>query len=190
MIVFAGGIKGFDDLFVSGGIELQKLLIFGDNAEAARGTFKRAVSGMGIGVGSHFLRAVNVYYCDVIVGCGGSKCGNGAQPQQNASVAELGQLLEEAVLGLPEQYRVVVMLRDIEELNTAETASALDLSEENVKVRLHRGRAMMRRWLFGRVGEGGKKAFPFMGACCDRVVLEVFKRLAESGSGDPKNIVN
>jgi RNA polymerase sigma-70 factor, ECF subfamily len=99
-------------------------------------------------------------------------------PEQRASVAELGQLLEEAVLGLPEQYRAVVMLRDIEELSTAETAAALDLSEENIKVRLHRGRAMMRGWLFERIGEGAKNAFPFMGARCDRVVLAVFARLS------------
>lgn len=102
-------------------------------------------------------------------------------PEQRASVAEVGQLLEEAVLGLPEQYRAVVMLRDIEELSTSETAAALDLTDENVKVRLHRGRAMMRGWLFERVGESGKNAFPFMGARCDRVVLAVFARLAESG---------
>jgi RNA polymerase sigma-70 factor (ECF subfamily) len=99
-------------------------------------------------------------------------------PEQRASVAELGQLLEAAVLGLPEQYRVVVMLRDIEELSTSETAAALSLSEENVKVRLYRGRAMMRSWLFGRVGEGAKKAFPFMGERCDRVVLTVFARVS------------
>lgn len=102
-------------------------------------------------------------------------------PEQRASVAEVGQLLEEAVLGLPEQYRAVVMLRDIEELSTAETAAALDLTEENVKVRLHRGRTMMRGWLFERVGESGKNAFPFMGVRCDRLVLAVFARLTESG---------
>ena len=59
-------------------------------------------------------------------------------PEQNASRAELSQLLEEALLGLPEQYRTVVMLRDIEGMSTAETASALDLTEDNVKIRLHR----------------------------------------------------
>ena len=104
-------------------------------------------------------------------------------PEQRASVAELGQLLEEAVLNLPEQYRTVIMLRDVEELTTAETAAALDLTEQNVKVRLHRGRAMMRDLLFARVGASGKNAFPFMGARCDRVVLGVFARLRELHSG-------
>jgi RNA polymerase sigma-70 factor (ECF subfamily) len=65
-------------------------------------------------------------------------------PEKNASSVELGQLLEEALLALPEKYRTVVMLRDVEELNTSETAAALDLSEENVKIRLHRGHEMAR----------------------------------------------
>lgn len=98
-------------------------------------------------------------------------------PEQSSARAELGQLLEEAVLGLPEQYRTVVMLRDIEELSTAETAAALELSEENVKVRLHRGHAMVRGWLFDRVGAKAKDAFPFMGVRCDRVVRGVFERI-------------
>lgn len=100
-------------------------------------------------------------------------------PELNASVAELGHLLEKAVLDLPEQYRAVVMLRDIEELSTADTAAALDLTEDNVKVRLHRGRAMAREWLFERVGSNAKHAFPFMGVRCDRVVELVFLRLKE-----------
>jgi len=99
-------------------------------------------------------------------------------PEQSATRAELGRLLEEALLDLPEQYRTVVMLRDIEELSTAETAAALDLTEDNVKVRLHRGRAMARGWFVARVGANVKNAFPFMGARCDRVVYTVFARLA------------
>lgn len=107
-------------------------------------------------------------------------------PEQRASMGELGQLLEEAVLDLPDQYRAVIMLRDVEELSTAETALALDLTEENVKVRLHRGRAMMRQRLFERVGESSKNAFPFMGSRCDRVVLAVFARLRELRTGEPR----
>ena len=100
-------------------------------------------------------------------------------PEQRASIAELARLLEQAVLDLPEQYRAVVVLRDVEELTTAETAAALELTEENVKVRLHRARALMRDRLFARVGAEAKSAFPFMGERCDRVVLGVFSRLRE-----------
>jgi RNA polymerase sigma-70 factor (ECF subfamily) len=101
-------------------------------------------------------------------------------PEQQASMLELGQLLEEAVLELPGQYRSVIMLRDVEELSTAETAAALELTEENVKVRLHRGRAMMRDRLYARVGSQGKAAFPFMGSRCDQVVSGVFSRLEKT----------
>jgi RNA polymerase sigma-70 factor (ECF subfamily) len=100
-------------------------------------------------------------------------------PEQRASMNELGQLLEEAVLELPIQYRCVVMLRDVEELSTAEAAEALELTEENVKVRLHRARAMMRDHLYARVGGEGKNAFPFMGERCDRTVLRVFGKLRD-----------
>lgn len=106
-------------------------------------------------------------------------------PEQTASTAELGDLLEQALLGLPDDYRTVVMLRDVEELSTSETAAALDLTEENVKVRLHRGHEKMRGWLFARVGTSAKNAFPFMGVRCDRVVLGVFARLWALNPGLP-----
>jgi len=98
-------------------------------------------------------------------------------PERIAASTETAELLETAVLQLPEQFRTVVMLRDVEEMSTKETAEALDLSEENVKVRLHRGHAIMRSYLLARVGAGGKRAFPFMGESCDRVVGQVLKRL-------------
>lgn len=100
-------------------------------------------------------------------------------PEKSASTGQLREFLEEAVLKLPENYRTVVMLRDIEELSTAETAEALDLTEENVKIRLHRGHGMMRNLLFERIGPGAREAFPFMGVRCDRVVQNVFDRLTK-----------
>src|ERR1019366_7121803 len=75
-------------------------------------------------------------------------------------------------------------LRDIEELSTAETAQALELSEDNVKVRLHRGHGMVRSWLFDRIGSGAKEAFPFMGIRCNRVVEGVFDRLTQRSTSD------
>jgi RNA polymerase sigma-70 factor (ECF subfamily) len=58
-------------------------------------------------------------------------------PEQSASRTELRQLLEQALLNLPERYRTVLMLSDVEEPSASETAAALDLTEDNVKVRLH-----------------------------------------------------
>lgn len=60
---------------------------------------------------------------------------------------ELNAELERALRGIPETYRAVVLLRDAEEMSTAETAALLDISEDNVKQRLHRGRAMLRKLL-------------------------------------------
>jgi RNA polymerase sigma-70 factor, ECF subfamily len=109
-----------------------------------------------------------------------------SDPESQASVGELTELLEMALLALPEQYRAVVMLRDVEEMTTSETAAALDLTEENVKVRLHRGRTMIRNWLIERVGTTIRSAFPFMGERCDRVVAAVFSKI-NGGSQVPQN---
>jgi RNA polymerase sigma-70 factor (ECF subfamily) len=111
---------------------------------------------------------------------------NSLDPEQSASTGQLREFLEEAVLNLPESYRTVIMLRDIEELSTAETAEALDLTENNVKIRLHRGHGMIRNWLFERIGSGAKEAFPFMGARCDRVVEKVFDRLTKLADARPQ----
>ena len=99
-------------------------------------------------------------------------------PEERASHAEFARMLEDAILALPPDYRTVLMLRDVEELSTAETAAALSISEANVKVRLLRGRAKLRRKLFERVGSSAASAFPFMGERCDRVVAGVFGRLS------------
>lgn len=53
----------------------------------------------------------------------------------------------ETIGELPDAYRLVLQLRDIEEYDTAEVASLLDISESNVKVRLHRARAALKKLL-------------------------------------------
>lgn len=99
-------------------------------------------------------------------------------PEELFSVSELKGALEAAILSIPERYRLVVMMRDVEQLNTQETAAALELSEENVKVRLHRARAMVRKNLFAKAGAEAPAAFAFMGAQCDRVVVRVMQRIS------------
>jgi len=99
-------------------------------------------------------------------------------PEQEVATAQSHAILEEAILSLPESYRTVLMMRDIEELTTAEAAESLDITEQNVKVRLHRARALLRRELYTRAGVSSADAFAFMGVRCDRVVKNVFARLA------------
>lgn len=72
-------------------------------------------------------------------------------PTEALERKELGAILRQAIEGLPEIYRNVVLLRDIEELDVCETAAALAISESSVKVRLHRARAMLQRTLAPRL---------------------------------------
>jgi len=66
-------------------------------------------------------------------------------PAKALEQKELGAILRKAIEGLPENYRNVVLLRDIEEMDVRETAAALDITEGAVKVRLHRARALLQR---------------------------------------------
>jgi RNA polymerase sigma-70 factor (ECF subfamily) len=60
---------------------------------------------------------------------------------------ELREIVRQATLSLPQQYRLVLVLRDMEQLSTKEVAAALDISEQNVKIRLHRARLFLRQEL-------------------------------------------
>lgn len=61
--------------------------------------------------------------------------------------------IRDAIMSLPEKYRIVLCLRDIEGFSTSETGAALELSEANVKVRLHRARAALKTLLEPHVNE-------------------------------------
>ncbi len=103
-------------------------------------------------------------------------------PEQEAMRAQLARMLEAAVDELPESYRSVFVLREVEHLNTSETAECLGLSEEAVKTRLHRSRALLRRDLEGRMGPAIAEAHSFMGVRCDRSVARVLDRIGTRGS--------
>jgi RNA polymerase sigma-70 factor (ECF subfamily) len=70
-----------------------------------------------------------------------------ALPDDQALRGELRGVIRQAIQELPEIYRAVIMLRDIEELSTEETAEVLDVSREVVKTRLHRARLAVRQTL-------------------------------------------
>jgi RNA polymerase sigma-70 factor (ECF subfamily) len=106
-------------------------------------------------------------------------------PEQRAYGQELAHEIEGAVATLPDVFRGVFMLREVEGLSTLETAECLGLNEETVKTRLHRARAHLRRALTARIGESASTAFQFHAPRCDRVVRSVFARLKELGAADP-----
>ena len=101
-----------------------------------------------------------------------------ADPERQAYSQELRRVLEAAVDTLPEGYRTVFMLRDIEGLSTSETGEGLGLGEEAVKTRLHRARAMIRRAVTERIGVVAAEAFQFHAPRCDRVVAAVMARIS------------
>jgi RNA polymerase sigma-70 factor (ECF subfamily) len=102
---------------------------------------------------------------------------DGGSPEDQTSARELTGLLESAIDELPEIYRIVVMLREVQELSTAETAACLELSEEAVKVRLHRAKLLLRESMATRMEAKAPEAFAFLGARCDRMVAIVLAKL-------------
>ena len=98
-------------------------------------------------------------------------------PEQQASNSEVRRLLEEAIEKLPDAYRTIFMLRDVEDMSTTDAAEVLEITEDNVKVRLHRARALLRKSLYTRAGMERKEAFDFHAVRCDRVVRNVFERV-------------
>jgi RNA polymerase sigma-70 factor, ECF subfamily len=98
-------------------------------------------------------------------------------PERQMENRELHAVLREAVELLPDPLRAVFCLREIEGLSTEQTADALDLSVENVRVRLHRAKRGLRQVLDDRIGREVRRLYLFDGARCDRVVEKVFARL-------------
>ena len=112
-----------------------------------------------------------------------SEPSSGRDPEHRAFDREVSAVLESAIEALPEAYRSVFVLREMENLSTAETAECLELKEETVKTRLHRARGLLRRHLFERVGTATATSFAFAGARCDRMVAVVLARIEASSLG-------
>jgi len=98
-------------------------------------------------------------------------------PEARTAQAETRQMLEEAIDRLPESYRTVVVLREVEEMSVAETAASLGVTDGVVKTRLHRAHAMLRRDLYSRARGRTADLYQFHAVRCDRVVKAVFARI-------------
>jgi len=101
-----------------------------------------------------------------------------SDPESETASVEMRKILEQAIEKLPEAYSAVLMMRDVEDMSTAETAECLSITEENVKVRLHRAHGMLRKELYENARISAADVFPFHAPRCDRVVANVFARLA------------
>jgi RNA polymerase sigma-70 factor, ECF subfamily len=102
-------------------------------------------------------------------------------PEQATFATELGRVFERRLDELPDGLRSVLLLRDVLELDTAETATCLGIREEAVRVRLHRAREAMA----DLVGAGLNEAWKFDGARCDRIVDGVMRAIGANAISAP-----
>jgi RNA polymerase sigma-70 factor, ECF subfamily len=111
-------------------------------------------------------------------------------PEAGTAQSEARQLLEEAIEHLPENYRTVVVLREVEEMSVAETAQSLGVTDAVVKTRLHRAHAMLRKELYARAKGRTADLYQFHAVRCDRVVKAVFERINAKIQGNGTAIVH
>jgi RNA polymerase sigma-70 factor (ECF subfamily) len=107
-----------------------------------------------------------------------------SDPEQQAMTRELGTLLEAAIEQLPDGSREVFVLRAVQGLSTADTAGSLDISEDAVKTRFSRAKAMLRRDLAERAGILAPTVFAFQAPRCDRVVAAVLARISHRAASE------
>jgi RNA polymerase sigma-70 factor (ECF subfamily) len=98
-------------------------------------------------------------------------------PERQAATTELRGIVESEIAALPENYRCVVMLREVEGLSTAETAECLGVQEDVVKTRLYRARTILRDNLYRKAGLTFDGLFTFGQSRCDRTVASVMARV-------------
>jgi RNA polymerase sigma-70 factor (ECF subfamily) len=83
---------------------------------------------------------------------------------------------------LPELFRVVFVMRDVEGMGVEETANFLGLRQATVKTRLHRARRLLRKALDSQLATTLTEAFPFDGVRCARMTDAILHRLGASPS--------
>ena len=90
---------------------------------------------------------------------------------------ELGRVLENAIHEIPEDYRIVFTLRELNGLSIAETAESLDITESNVKVRLNRAKGMLQKEI--KKMYSAQEIFEFNLVYCDVMVNRVMEKIYE-----------
>ena len=98
-------------------------------------------------------------------------------PESDAARAETRRLMEAAIDELPEAFRLVFILREIEGCTGEETAQQLGIQVETVKTRLFRARKLLRQALHEKLASSVTEAFPFLGARCERITAAVLERM-------------
>jgi RNA polymerase sigma-70 factor (ECF subfamily) len=101
-------------------------------------------------------------------------------PERMAASGELRRVLEDAIDTLPDDFRVVFVLRAVEGMTISETAQWLSLRPETVKTRFHRARRLLQSALGEYSDTHMPPAFTFAGQDCDRIVAAVLTWLGRS----------
>jgi RNA polymerase sigma factor (sigma-70 family) len=100
-------------------------------------------------------------------------------PDQVLVRAEMRELIERKLDELPEDFRLVFMLRSVQELSVEETADSLGIATVTVRTRHYRARCLLREALARDIDVASRDLFSFGGARCDRIVAAVNTRLGE-----------
>ena len=103
-------------------------------------------------------------------------------PERTAARSQVRVLLEHAIDNLPEPFRVVFVMRLVEQLSIKETAASLGMREETVKTRLHRAKKLMREQLEAKLGSALTDTFPFQDPRCAAFTDALLARVAEGGA--------
>ncbi len=100
------------------------------------------------------------------------------QPENRQAQGELKQTLASAIELLPMHYRLVFVLRAVQELSTKETAASLEISEDVVKQRYLRAKRMLRDHLDSKLEQSAAGLYEFAGERCDRIVANVLEAIS------------
>lgn len=98
-------------------------------------------------------------------------------PETAAAVAQIRRMIEAAIDALPEKFRLVLVMRDVEGMSTEDTAQCLDLRVETVKTRLFRARQLLRKSMSQTLAATLVGSFPFDGERCGRFTERVLEQL-------------
>lgn len=102
-----------------------------------------------------------------------------ATPETNVIKSDMNKHLEEAIDALPPKYRSVLIMRELEQMSTRETAESLNITRTNVKVRLHRAKKLLRNELEQMLEK--VDLYTFRGENCERMTREVMKEVKARG---------
>jgi RNA polymerase sigma-70 factor (ECF subfamily) len=101
-------------------------------------------------------------------------------PEAAAARSQIRELLERAIDNLPTAFRIVFVMRMVEQLSVRETASSLGISEQTVKTRLHRAKKLMREQLQIELGSALTDTFLFEDPRCAEFIEALLAALAQS----------